>query len=339
MKWVKPTVRLICNRKKRTALLTVWAIAIGLLLISAIVPTSAMNIGRTGYLLDGSSLSIAGGSALREAPPLMLPEQPKDETHTIFATHGNGYSAIDLSAIEKGYVLAKSTEGNEAVLSIEKDGVMYLEQLPADGKYHAYPLSMNDGYYAIKINIHKYGMIYDVVLKTEFTAVTSDALVRYTIPTPMANYAYHSRVVELSREIYAKSADNQQFASNVMKWIHSNIMYDATLAENYNEIVYVPNLNRVLVEKRAICADYASLFAAMMRICGVPCQIIYGYVVLEGEEQLYHAWNMVWLEDENKVGGWWRYDATSGAGHVAANEKASPLPQGTILYGPAQFVR
>lgn len=49
---------------------------------------------------------------------------------------------------------------------------------------------------------------------------------------------------------------------------------------------------------------------------------------------IYHAWNLVWIEEEDSGGKWWRYDATGGYGLI--DPEAAPEPirlRGRPIYG------
>ena len=65
---------------------------------------------------------------------------------------------------------------------------------------------------------------------------------------------------------------------------------------------YLPDLERVLREKHGICSDCAALFAAIMRISGIPCQMIYGDLRFEAGVK-YRAWNLPWKEDVSAAQG------------------------------------
>ena len=68
---------------------------------------------------------------------------------------------------------------------------------------------------------------------------------------------------------------------------------------NNNVTGYLPDPDETLSTKKGICYDYAALAAAMLRSQGIPTKLITGYVSSGGSE-LYHAWNMIWLEES----GW-----------------------------------
>ena len=60
---------------------------------------------------------------------------------------------------------------------------------------------------------------------------------------------------------------------------------------NHIDGSYVPNPNAMLEEKQGICYDYASAFAAMLRINDIPTRLVKGY---RNGIDVYHAWNEVY---------------------------------------------
>ena len=75
----------------------------------------------------------------------------------------------------------------------------------------------------------------------------------------------------------------------------TNLTYDYEKAGTVQS-GYLPDVDKVLQEKKGICFDYASLMAAMLRSQGVPVKLVIGYTST-GE---YHAWINVWSEES----GW-----------------------------------
>ena len=71
---------------------------------------------------------------------------------------------------------------------------------------------------------------------------------------------------------------------------------------------------------RSVDYDYASLAAAMLRSQGIPTKLIIGWVQSGGSE-VYHAWNMIWLEETGWITveikapahAWQRIDLTFAA--------------------------
>ena len=76
---------------------------------------------------------------------------------------------------------------------------------------------------------------------------------------------------------------------------------------NHIDGSYVPDPNAMLEEKKGICYDYSSAFAAMLRINGIPTRLVKGY---NNDIDVYHAWNQVY---NSETGLWMTVDTTFDA--------------------------
>ncbi|NCC55916.1 MAG: hypothetical protein EOM11_10665, partial [Erysipelotrichia bacterium] len=67
------------------------------------------------------------------------------------------------------------------------------------------------------------------------------------------------------------------------------------------------NILSSLVDKETVCAGYAKGIQYLLNDLGIPCTYITGEIVAHGEEEGYHAWNMVEVD-----GNFYYLDATWG---------------------------
>lgn len=245
--------------------------------------------------------------ALRTAPAVPMPAQPAGGAFATAAEGDDEAFAIDLGPLEQGYILVRAATQRQVRLVVEKDGGQYVHPLPADGEYHAFPLTMGDGDYLVHINAHAGGRLYDRMLEVPFTAAGGDPFSRFLVPNPMADYGPDSAAVQVARRLYTEAGSDAEFVQAAFEWVQANLSYDDESAPG------VPDLERIVEEGKAVCSGYASVFAAMLRSCGIPCQVVYGNVETQREGPRYHAWNLVWLADESAA-GWQLYDATLGYG-------------------------
>ncbi|WP_291643165.1 transglutaminase-like domain-containing protein [Clostridium sp.] len=97
-------------------------------------------------------------------------------------------------------------------------------------------------------------------------------------------------------------------AELIYKWVGSEIVYDdekATRVLNNDlevESGAIPTFN----SRNGICFDYACLFAAMSKANNIKVRIITGQG-FNGSNWVSHAWNQVYIEDENR---WINVDPT-----------------------------
>lgn len=276
---------------------------------------------------------------IRSNPGFSLPDTTKTTGSVVQGKNQSERYKINTSQKTNGYITAECQASRTAVLILEKEGETYTEYLPADGLTHSFPLSMGNGHYKASLYLHKTDTLYEQVLTTSFTATIQDEFIRYTIPTPISDYRNQEEIKKIATQLYASSKNNQEFAEKALQWVNITLQYDISQLDKNDEIVYVPDLDRVLKEKTAICTDYASMYAAMLRVCGIPCQIVYGYVDTQ-EGEVYHAWNMVWLEDNDSQGAWSRFDATAGTANIEGNTSSKLLSlENKTTYNPPLFVR
>ena len=107
------------------------------------------------------------------------------------------------------------------------------------------------------------------------------------------------------------ATSDRERAKILYTWIGSNIKYDNDKAEN---VLNGSNTNKMpdggaiyaFENKSGICFDKACLYVAMSRAIGLKVRLIGGQA-FDGEQYVGHAWNQVYLNDENV---WINVDST-----------------------------
>ena len=258
-------------------------------------------------LISGCSAAPAGSGAESRtvAPANSTHYEPpafrNAEFHPDAAVSGSG-AEIDLSAVSQGYVAVRAQSDKRLKCQVVYGDVKYNYDLPGDGTPVVYPLQSGNGQYNVRVmqntTENKYMELFsaqaDVVLDSEFEP--------FLRPSQRVAYSVDSACVLLASDISAQAADAAAVVSSVYEYIQSNVDYDYDKAQNIvdnNVTGYLPDPDETLSTKKGICYDYAALAAAMLRSQGIPTKLITGYVSSGGSE-LYHAWNMIWLEES----GW-----------------------------------
>lgn len=260
------------------------------------------------FALDGCASTGSAGTASAEAPgaadgagttsgpsferpsPIVL--SPLSDA----ALNGTVEAGIDVSSVSKGYVGATGISDKRLKFRVSKDERDYTYDLPNDGTPIVCPLSLGDGTYTFTIfqNTHDDSYVtldptpitLDVVMDSEF-----EPFIR---PSVYCEYGESSACVQKANEL-AQGAENQgDVLRAVYSWISENIAYDKEKARELADAKgYVPDPDKTMQSGKAICFDYASLAAAMLRSQGIPTKIVTGYV---SPDNIYHAWNMVYLD-------------------------------------------
>lgn len=109
-------------------------------------------------------------------------------------------------------------------------------------------------------------------------------------------------------EIVKNSKSDREKARKIYTWVGSNIEYDFDKADKVLDEENVTNSGAIeaFTTRKGICFDYSCLFTAMAKKVNLKTRIVTGDA-FDGNNYGPHAWNQVFLEDENK---WINVDPT-----------------------------
>lgn len=161
------------------------------------------------------------------------------------------------------------------------------------GKTLNYPLE-KDGKYTITVYQNVRDNLYKKIETTTFEVALKNKLSPYLISTYEINFSQDDNISNIAKKICAESTSEFNKIANIKKYVKETLIYDYELAKNIKNkkiTSYLPDANKVLENKKGICYDYASLFAAMCRSQGIPCKIVTGYT----KNNTLHAWNNVYV--------------------------------------------
>lgn len=94
----------------------------------------------------------------------------------------------------------------------------------------------------------------------------------------------------------------------IYHWVGTNIEYDEYLADSIKDrnIKNTYGAKKAFYEKKGVCFEFATLFAAMVDSIGMKTKVVIGDAY-NGDEFGPHAWNEVYIKDEQR---WISVDAT-----------------------------
>ena len=245
------------------------------------------------------AFQISAGARGASAPQMLLPELSED-AKSVFSKSG---VVIDHGNSSQGYVMVKYKESDRRLkVRITLDKKNYDYDLNGKGEYEVFPLQMGDGKYKITVFQEKKKNEYANLASTTITVKLDRSIMPFLYPNQYVHYTAASKAVAKSFELCEGLTDDKDKIKAIYNFCTRQISYDFVFA-NSAKSGYLPDVDAVLGKKKGICFDYAALMACMLRVQGIPTQLVIGYADKE-----YHAWNNVGLE-----GKWYRHDATFGS--------------------------
>lgn len=229
-------------------------------------------------------------------------------------------SNISSSNLDKGYIeiIYKANSKKSVKVQISKDNVVYNYDL---GDNNIFPLQSGNGKYTVSILEHVSGTSYKVIEKDTILLNLSDDKKVYLSSIQLINWNDDMEVIKLAKKITKDSKTDMDKLKAIYKYVVTTIDYDRKKADNVKS-GYIPNIEVINMNEKGICYDYSVLLAAMLRSVSVPTKLHMGYST---NSSVYHAWNEVYLADENK---WVIIDTTTDASNSALDGSIVSLKQG-----------
>ena len=168
-------------------------------------------------------------------------------------------------------------------------------------------LTMGKGKYTAAIMIHETERKYSYGPK--ITVENVGEVNPFLVPVKHVE-SDDEKIIQLAEKISEGKISNREKAKAIYDWVTENIVYDYKKYIKHQEGNYNNTYGALhtLETKKGVCYDYATLTAALGRAVGLQTKVIKG----QASNELYtgyHAWNQVYLEDENK---WIFLDPTFG---------------------------
>ncbi|AGF57931.1 MULTISPECIES: transglutaminase-like domain-containing protein [Clostridium] len=137
---------------------------------------------------------------------------------------------------------------------------------------------------------------------TVYNGVTVDEGVK-------SNKEINKKAVELTQ----KAKSDREKAKILYTWVANNVMYDNQKAKEVLEIKDIDKMPKsgaipAFKSRTGICFDKACLYVAMCRATNLKVRLIGGQA-FDGQNYVGHAWNQVYLPNEEK---WINVDTTFG---------------------------
>lgn len=221
-------------------------------------------------------------------------------------TKSNASAVIDYSNTVDGYVMVKYTEETKKGLKVQVTGpeTTYTYTIKC-GEWVVFPLSDGNGDYKVKVYKNVVDKKYSLELSCSFSVKMKDEFAPFIRPNQYVNYENAVDTMNKAAELVAGKKDLLDKVSTIYKFVVKHLVYDYDKAATVKS-GYLPDLDKVLKEKKGICFDYAALMTGMLRSQNVPCKLVVGYA-----NEAYHAWISVWSEDTGWIEGVIFFDGVS----------------------------
>jgi len=219
---------------------------------------------------------------------------------------------VDFSESSVGLVkvLYNAGSNKKIKLVIQQDDEKYIYNISDNKNYISFPLQLGDGEYDVKIYENTQGTSYKKIYSEseEVNIIVENKVYLNSVQEVSWNYNYNA--IQLGNTLLEEALQKKQKESGninvtltdfeiietIYKYIIMNITYDYNKIDTLN-YDYIPNIDEVITEGDGICYDYSALYAAILRSQGIPTKLVKGYTTVT---DVYHAWNEVYIEDENR---------------------------------------
>ncbi len=239
-------------------------------------------------------------------------------------TKENEYAIIDYSNTQDGYIMIKYKENTSSKLKVQMKGptTTYTYNITV-GEWTVFPFSDGNGEYAIRVFKNVVDNKYSTVLSLKHTVSLDDEFAPFIRPNQYVNYENAQNSINTAASLLTDDMPVLKKVEIIYNYITNNISYDYSKSATVQS-GYLPDLDKVLKEKKGICFDYASLMTGMLRSQNIPCKLIVGYA-----DQDYHAWISVWSPETGWIDNaiffnginWQIMDPTFAAGGIQDFEK------------------
>ena len=225
----------------------------------------------------------------------------------------NSLAIIDYSNASQGTVSVSYIGGTDRqiVVEIRKNdrltglGDSYFYRINNYGKPEQLVLSEGNGRYVINV-FRAIGVTqHNRILSTTIEVTLTCEFMPFLQPNKFVNFTTDGAVAELAERLRRDCPiATTRF---VFRYVHNNMTYDFELARSESLGWYEPNLEELLlVTRRGICFDFASLMTALLRLNDIPAKMVFGYF----EGKYWHAWVNAYFPEY----GWVILDPTMNMG-------------------------
>lgn len=270
--------------------------------------------------LMGTNKTAAASPEATEDPNCAQNEVIVPETALWPRTDGENYSTkgeftIDLSNVSQGYFRAKRNSSSKKMkLRVTKGSVKYDYDLTANGEYQVFPIQMGNGEYKVSLYKNVSGNKYSKEAEMEFSVTLDEEYVPYLYPNQYVDYDEQSKAMTMSAQLCEGLETDVEKYEAIVDYVSENFSYDMQRARS-NPGFYLGDVEGCYESKKGLCQDLAAMTACMLRVQGIPTKLVIGYA-----DKQYHAWNSVYIVEEDGKGEYKLLDITAEVTGVGAKK-------------------
>ncbi len=220
-------------------------------------------------------------------------------------SYGSQVTYFDTGETAKGvlHVTYKGAADKRIKVMIEKEERKYTYDLRRSVKKESFPLQLGSGTYKVKILENTSGNNYRTVAAETIEVKLQDEQGVFLNSVQNIDWTQDMESVKKAAALTKDTKALEEKAKILYTHMVGGYAYD------YNKLAtlpstYLPVIDATFRDKKGICYDFSSLYAAMLRSQGIPSKLVKGYTPnAEG----YHAWNEVY---DASAKGWIIIDTT-----------------------------
>lgn len=216
---------------------------------------------------------------------------------------------VDCSHSDIGYFMAKGAAKKGLKLRVSKGGAQLMYDLNPNGEWEVFPLQMGDGKYNISLFTNVSGNKYASSGSVDLEVKIADPETVYLVTNQYVEYTPDTEAVAKSEELCEGLETDAEKFEAIRSYIRENYAYDFDKARTVTGGT-LPSIDYLWEEGKGICQDLAATAACMLRVQGIPTQLVIGYV----NRNYYHAWNSVLIDGQQIL-----YDPTADLNAIPAN--------------------
>ena len=212
-------------------------------------------------------------------------------------TTSSGKFVVDYTNAADGYIMVKApTSKKKLKIRIKQGDEVVNYDINGEGQYEVYPLRMGSGSYSIILNENTSGKQYAQKAKLSIKVQLNREDAAYLCPSQYVWYTEDSPAVAMSHKLCDDLETDAEKLAAVRNYMKANFLYDYIRSVT-QKTTYLGDVDGVFESGKGLCLDFACILACMLRIQGIPCQVVVGEVT-SASTVISHAWNLVLIDGE-----------------------------------------